>query len=199
MGVYEDFKKFLISGSLISMAVAFVVGLAIVALITALVNDIIDPLIGAAGHVNFASLGVFPVNGSPLLGGAFLGAIINFLILMVVVFFLIAYPYQLHQDRKAARAAKAAFRSWWSWSRVGDEEEHDYHEDEEVDNRAEECGRERASVDGKYSERSEIDVPGRADQRVEWCRPLGGNLARWPNRPPKATAMEIKLPEIKNF
>jgi len=108
MGVYEDFKKFLISGSLISMAVAFVVGLAIVALITALVTDIINPLIGAAGHVNFSSIGVLTVNGSPLLGGAFLGAVITFVVLMVVVFFLIAYPYQLSQDRKAARAAKAA-------------------------------------------------------------------------------------------
>jgi large conductance mechanosensitive channel len=108
MGVYEDFKKFLISGSLILMAVAFVVGLAIVALIGALVNDIINPLIGAALHVDFNSLGVLTVNGSPILGGAFLGAIITFAVLMVVVFFLIAYPYQLHQDRKAARAAKAA-------------------------------------------------------------------------------------------
>ena len=81
MGVAADFKKFLISGSLISMAVAFVVGLAVVALIGALVTDIIDPLIGAAGHVNFASLGVFTINGSSILGGTFLGAIINFRIL----------------------------------------------------------------------------------------------------------------------
>jgi large conductance mechanosensitive channel len=104
MGVYEDFKKFLISGSLVAMAVAFVVGLAIVALITALVNDIIDPLIGAAGHVNFASIGIVTINGSPVLGGAFLGALVTFAILMVVVFFLIAYPYQISQDRKAAKA-----------------------------------------------------------------------------------------------
>jgi large conductance mechanosensitive channel len=108
MGIAADFKKFLISGSLISMAVAFVVGLAIVALITALVTDIIDPLIGAAVHVNFATLGILTINGSALLGGALLGAAITFVVLMVVVFFLIAYPYQKHQDRLAAIAAKAA-------------------------------------------------------------------------------------------
>lgn len=108
MGVYADFKKFLISGSLVSMAVAFVVGLAIVALIGALVTDIIDPLIGAAGHVNFAALGILTINGSSLLGGALLGAIINFLILMTVVFFLIAYPYQKYTERQAARKAKEA-------------------------------------------------------------------------------------------
>jgi large conductance mechanosensitive channel len=107
MGVAEDFKKFLVSGNLVSMAVAFVVGLAIVALVGALVTDIIDPLIAAAGHVNFSALGVFTLNHSPILFGSLLGAIINFLILMVVVFFAIAYPYQLSQDRKKAKAAAA--------------------------------------------------------------------------------------------
>jgi large conductance mechanosensitive channel len=107
MGVVAAFKKFLISGSLISMAVAFVVGLAIVALIGALVTDIIDPLIGAAGGVNFASLGVVTINGSHVLFGSLLGALVTFLILMLVVFFLIAYPYEMHTDRVAAKAAAA--------------------------------------------------------------------------------------------
>ena len=107
MGIAKDFRAFLISGSLVTMAVAFVVGLAIVALIGALVTDIINPLIGAAGHVNFADLGLLTINGSTLTGGAFLGAIINFLILMAVVFFLIAYPYQKHEERVKARAAAA--------------------------------------------------------------------------------------------
>ncbi len=106
MGVYEDFKKFLISGNLVSMAVAFVVGLAIVALITALVTDIINPLIGSAGHVDFKDLGRLNINGSVLLGGALLGAVINFAVLMAVVFFAIAYPYQKYQERKAAREKK---------------------------------------------------------------------------------------------
>ena len=107
MSVVAEFKKFLFSGSLVSMAVAFVVAAAIVALIGALVADLIDPLIAAAGGVNFANLGVLTINNSKLLGGAFLGAIITFLILMTVVFFMIAYPYQLAQDRKAAKAAAA--------------------------------------------------------------------------------------------
>ncbi len=105
MGVGAAFKAFLLSGSLIAMAVAFVVGLAIVALITALVDDIIDPLIGAALKVNFNSVGLLTINGSTLMGGAFLGAVITFFILMLVVFFLIAYPYQVYQARKAKKAA----------------------------------------------------------------------------------------------
>jgi large conductance mechanosensitive channel len=105
MGVGAAFKAFLLSGSLIAMAVAFVVGLAIVALITALVTDIIDPLIGAALQVNFASVGLLTINHSTLLGGEFLSAVITFFILMLVVFFLIAYPYQLYQARQAKKAA----------------------------------------------------------------------------------------------
>jgi large conductance mechanosensitive channel len=105
MGVVADFKKFLLGGNLITMAIAFVVGLAIVALITALVTDIIDPLIGAAGGANFMQIGIVKLHGSPITFGAFLGAVITFAILMVVVFFLIAYPYQIMQDRKAAKTA----------------------------------------------------------------------------------------------
>ena len=108
MGFVEDFNKFLVSGSLVTMAVAFVVGLAIVALIGALVNNIINPLIGAAGHVDFSKLGNLVINNSTIMGGAFLGAVINFLILMLVVFALIAYPYQKYEERKKARAAKTA-------------------------------------------------------------------------------------------
>jgi large conductance mechanosensitive channel len=107
MGLKEDFKAFLISGSLVAMAVAFVVGLAIVALIGALVADLINPLIGAALHVNFSQVGILDINNSLLMGGAFLGAVLNFLILMAVVFFLIVYPFQKYNERKKAREAAA--------------------------------------------------------------------------------------------
>jgi large conductance mechanosensitive channel len=108
MAVTDDFKKFLLAGNLVTLAVAFVVGLAIVALINSFVADIINPLIGAAGGTNFSQIGILTINNSNVLGGALLGSIINFVILMAVVFFLIAYPYQLSQERKAAKAAKAA-------------------------------------------------------------------------------------------
>ena len=90
------------------MAVAFVVGLAIVALIGAIVADIIGPLIAAAIHVDFSQLGVLTINNSGLLFGALLGALINFIVLMAVVFFLIAYPYQKYQDRQKAKLAAVA-------------------------------------------------------------------------------------------
>jgi large conductance mechanosensitive channel len=107
MSLMEDFRKFVFSGTLVTLAVAFVVALAVAALIGALVNDIINPLIAAAGHVDFASLGVITLNNSPILFGALLGAIINFVVLMGVVFFLIVYPYQKSMERKAAKVAAA--------------------------------------------------------------------------------------------
>ncbi len=87
------------------MAVAFVLALAIVALIGALVTDFIDPLIGAIGGVNFASIGILTINGSPILGGAFLSAIITFLILVGVIFLLIAEPYQMYLRKHPATKA----------------------------------------------------------------------------------------------
>jgi large conductance mechanosensitive channel len=108
MTLLEDFKAFLMKGDLIALAVAVVVGLALVALIMAVVMDVIDPLIAAAVHVNFNGLFTPRVNGSEFLFGALLGAVINFLILMAVVFFLIVKPVAVAQARRDARKAKAA-------------------------------------------------------------------------------------------
>jgi len=105
MGIWADFKKFILSGSLVSMAVAFVVGLAVVGLITALVTDIIDPLVAAAAGGHAAPNINFSVNGSVVQMTAFLSEIGTFIILMAVVFLLLAEPYQIHQNRVAKKAA----------------------------------------------------------------------------------------------
>ncbi|MGA7923151.1 MAG: MscL family protein [Thermoplasmata archaeon] len=106
MGILSDFKAFVMKGTLVSLAVAFVVGLAIVALITALVTDVIDPLIGVFGGVSFDSLWAPTVNGSQFFFGSFVGAVITFLILMAVVFFLIVEPVAAAEKRREARKAK---------------------------------------------------------------------------------------------
>jgi len=105
--IREDFGKFIRQGNLVQLAIAFVIGAAFAALVTALVSDIITPLIGVAGQFNFASWAT-TVNGSTFLQGLFLNAMIAFITIALVVFFAIALPYQRHQDRKAAKAAKAS-------------------------------------------------------------------------------------------
>lgn len=102
--IREDFVKFVQQGNLVALAIAFVIGAAFTALITALVADVFTPLIGAAGHFNFSSW-QFTLNGSVIMQGAFLNAVISFLIIVTVVFFLIALPYQRLQNRKKAAPA----------------------------------------------------------------------------------------------
>jgi large conductance mechanosensitive channel len=105
--IREDFGKFLRQGNLVQLAVAFVMGAAFSALVSALVADLFTPLIGVAGKFNFSSW-QYVVNGSTFQQGAFINALITFVTVTVVVFFAIALPYQRYVDRKAAKAPKAA-------------------------------------------------------------------------------------------
>ena len=104
--VKEDFIAFLSKGNLVQLAVAFVIGAAFAAVITALVADIITPLIGVAGHFDFSTW-TYTLNNSTFLQGAFLNAVISFIIVALVIFFLIALPYQRWQDKQAAKKPAA--------------------------------------------------------------------------------------------
>jgi large conductance mechanosensitive channel len=88
----KDFKEFLLRGNLVDMAVGIVIGVAFAAVVTALVSDLITPLIAAiGGKPDFGAL-KFRVNGSQFLYGAFLNALITFLVIAAVVFFLVVRP-----------------------------------------------------------------------------------------------------------
>jgi large conductance mechanosensitive channel len=105
--IREDFGNFIRKGNLIQLAVAFVMGAAFSALVTSLVADIFTPLIGVAGHFNFSSWN-YTIRGSTFQQGAFLDALISFVTIALVIFFVIALPYQRYEDRKAAKAAAKA-------------------------------------------------------------------------------------------
>jgi len=105
--IREDFGKFIRQGNLVQLAIAFVMGAAFSALVTALVADLFTPLIGVAGRFDFSSW-QYTINHSTFHQGAFINAAISFVTVSVVVFFAIALPYQRYVDRKAARAPKAA-------------------------------------------------------------------------------------------
>jgi len=100
--IKEEFVKFITKGNLVQLAVAFVLGLAFSALITALVGDIFTPLIGVAGKFDFSTWN-YTVNGSTFQQGAFLNQVISFALVAVVLFFVIALPYQRFADRQAAK------------------------------------------------------------------------------------------------
>ncbi len=89
----SGFKKFLMRGNLIDLAVAVVIGVAFNAIVQALVADLITPLITAAGgtHQNFAKLS-FTLHGAVFTYGAVLNAAVSFLVIAAVVYYLIVAP-----------------------------------------------------------------------------------------------------------
>jgi len=95
----KDFKAFLVRGNLVDMAVGIVIGLAFAALVQALVGDLLTPLIAAiAGKPDFSGLS-FTIHKSHFLYGAFLNAVISFLILAAVVFYFVVKPVNALLDR----------------------------------------------------------------------------------------------------
>ena len=90
--MFKDFKSFILRGNTVDLAIAVVIGAAFGTIVSALVKDIITPLIGAiGGKPNFSGL-YLTANHSKLMYGDFLNAVISFLIIAAVVFFLIVLP-----------------------------------------------------------------------------------------------------------
>ena len=90
--VLKDFKAFILRGNVLDLAVAVVLGVAFTAVITALVTDLITPLVAAIfGSHDFSSL-TFTVNNSVFRYGAFLNALLAFVIIADVLFFLVVVP-----------------------------------------------------------------------------------------------------------
>jgi large conductance mechanosensitive channel len=90
----SGFKAFLMRGNLVQIAVAFVMGVAFAAVVQSLVAGIFTPLIAAIiGKPNFAGL-FFTVNHSKFLYGTVVNALITFVLIAVVVYFVVIVPYE---------------------------------------------------------------------------------------------------------
>jgi large conductance mechanosensitive channel len=88
----KDFRDFLLRGNLVDMAVGIVIGLAFAAVVTAFVGDLITPLIAAIfGSHDFGFL-TFTINHSTFHYGDFLNALISFVVIAAVLFFLVIKP-----------------------------------------------------------------------------------------------------------
>lgn len=98
----QDFKAFVLRGNVIDLAVAVVVGAAFGAVVTSLVTDLITPLIAAIGGQQDFSEIVFTINESDFGIGRFLNAVISFLVIAAVIFFLVVKPmnYLLERSRR---------------------------------------------------------------------------------------------------
>ena len=101
VGLFSDFKKFLMRGNVVDLAVAVVVGTAFVAVVKALVTDLLSPIIALIfGKPNFESLSL-TVNGSHFLYGDFLNNLIAFVTIAAAVFFLVVAPINALLARRA--------------------------------------------------------------------------------------------------
>lgn len=85
----NEFKKFICRGNVMDMAVGIIIGGAFTAIVNSLVSDIINPLLGLFGGMNFDQL-VWNIAGEVTLAyGKFITAVINFLIMAFVIFVLV--------------------------------------------------------------------------------------------------------------
>jgi large conductance mechanosensitive channel len=96
----KGFKQFLLRGNVVDLAVAVVVGGAFGVVVTALVKDLLTPLIAAVvGKPDFSAI-VFTVNGSKFLLGEFLNALLSFVLIAAAVYFVVIMPMNAIAERR---------------------------------------------------------------------------------------------------
>jgi large conductance mechanosensitive channel len=88
----KEFRDFLMRGSLVELAVAFVMGLAFAALISSFVDDLIMPIVAMIiGKPDFSNL-TFTINDAVFRYGAFLTALLTFVVTAAAIFFFVVKP-----------------------------------------------------------------------------------------------------------
>ena len=96
----QGFKKFLFRGNVVDLSVAVVIGAAFGAVVTSLVTNLLTPLIAAvAGKPDFSYLSV-TLNGSKIMYGNFLNALISFLLIAAAVYYFVVAPMNAYTERR---------------------------------------------------------------------------------------------------
>jgi large conductance mechanosensitive channel len=100
----KGFKEFMLKGDLVTVAVGLVMALATFALVEALVEDLITPIVAAiVGEPDFGQL-TFTINGSHFFYGSFINAVIVFVSTAAAIYFFVVVPYQKYQELKGVSA-----------------------------------------------------------------------------------------------
>jgi large conductance mechanosensitive channel len=101
--VIQGFKNFIMRGNVVDLAVAVVIGAAFTGVVTAFTNNLINPLIAAFGgsNVNGLAWQIIGANDKTVMDfGAVITAIINFVVVAAVVYFLVVTPMNLLAERR---------------------------------------------------------------------------------------------------
>ena len=95
----SGFRKFILRGNVVDLAVAVVIGVAFTGVVQALVKDIVTPIIGIFGGVPDFSAVSFAINGSRFQIGDFINAVLSFLVIGLVVYYFVVVPVGRLLDR----------------------------------------------------------------------------------------------------
>ena len=96
----DEFRAFILRGNVLDLAVAVIIGAAFGAVVTSLVENILTPLIAAIfGKPDFSNLS-FTINNSQIMYGAFLNAVIAFLLVAAALFFFVIKPFNMLMSRR---------------------------------------------------------------------------------------------------
>lgn len=104
-GLAREFRDFAFRGNLIDLAVAFILGVAFAAVVTSLVNNIFMPIIGAIiGNEDLATR-TFDISGVAIGYGAFLAALLNFILIALILFFILRLVTRLQRQQEVVEEA----------------------------------------------------------------------------------------------
>lgn len=96
----DEFKRFLFRGNVVDLAVAVVIGTAFTAIVNAIVAGLITPLVGMVFSKDFSAM-TFEINESTFAYGSVVNALLQFVSIAAVVFFVIVKPMQALAARRA--------------------------------------------------------------------------------------------------
>ncbi len=103
---FEEFKRFISKGNVMDMAVGIIIGGAFTSIVSSLVEDIINPVLGLFGGMNFSQFAWNITGDVTLYYGKFITAVVNFLIMALVVFIIVkamnTASARLHKDEPPA-------------------------------------------------------------------------------------------------
>ena len=102
---FQEFKQFIARGNVMDMAVGVIIGGAFSSIITSLIDDIINPILGmfsGDGTALAASLTIRLPGSSEIMLGSFINAVLNFLVMALVVFCLVKAINSLHRKKEEA-------------------------------------------------------------------------------------------------
>lgn len=103
---FAEFKEFIMRGNVLDLAVGVIIGAAFQAIVTSLTSDIISPILGIFGGMNFDQL-TLEINGATICYGKFITAVINFLIMAFIIFLIVKLVNKIMSIGKKPEPEKA--------------------------------------------------------------------------------------------